>query len=100
MATLLRFAYTNGIRVRHRKSFNIMPGVTDCLMERMGSALILSVKQSVTIGSTLNFVSDRRGNGTCKRTFYSMTSIHAIGNPNTNPNPCQLLPADGIEHIF
>ena len=38
-------------------------------MDRLGSEPILSVKQSVSIDTMLNFDGDRDGDGTCKQTL-------------------------------
>ena len=40
----------------------------DCLMDRMGSVPILSVKRTASIGTILNFDGDGDGDGTCKQT--------------------------------
>ena len=59
--------------------FNIVPMLTDCLVDRMGSRPILSVKWSSTIGTMLNFDrdGDRHGHrdGTCKWTGPSTPSV-------------------------
>ena len=53
LCTKLRPVYTYLHRLRrracHRQSFNIVPKEMGCLLERLGSESILSIKQSVTI---------------------------------------------------
>ena len=57
----------------------------DRLMGRMGTEPILSVKQSVSIGTMLNFDGDGdgHGDGTCKQTLRSRTNtdlmVHIAG---------------------
>ena len=54
--------------------------VTDCLWERMGSEPNLSIKQSISIGTMLNFDSDTHGHGdsdgTCKQTLIHLKMVH------------------------
>ena len=51
--------------------FIIVPMVTVCLMGRMGTEPILSVKWSVSIDTMINFDGDGDGDGTCKQTLSS-----------------------------
>ena len=55
--------------------FNILPMVTVCLMGRMGTEPILSVKRSVSIDTMINFDGDGDGHGdrdgTCIQAFSS-----------------------------
>ena len=54
-----------------QSKFNIVPMVSVRLRDRMGTEPIVSVKWTVTIGTTLNFDGDGHGDrdGTCKQTF-------------------------------
>ena len=51
---------------------------TDCLMGRMGTEPILSVKWSVSIGIMVNFDGDGDGygDGTCKQTLIDDNVVH------------------------
>ena len=63
---LLRPVYTYRLRLRQ---IYIVSMEMDCLMGRMGSVHILSVKRSVAIGTMINFDGDGDGDGdgTCKQ---------------------------------
>ena len=63
------YTYRLRLHVRHRQS--IMPMLTVRLMNRMDTEHILSIKQSVSIDTMINFDSDGDGHGdgdgTCKQ---------------------------------
>ena len=61
---------------RHRQIY-IVWMVTDCLMGRLGLEPILSIKQSVSIGTMINFDSDcdGLGDGTCKQALVPPTEF-------------------------
>ena len=63
---MLRSVYT--FRCRHRQKFIIL----SMLMDRMGSAFILSIKVPVAIGIMLNFDGDGYRIGTCKHSLINM----------------------------